>query len=613
MKGRRGPFTRPTLGRVLAGLAGLGALAATATAATGEGWIAVETEHFTVLTGGAPAPAENWARELEMFRLGLSKIMPANAAKLQPVAVVLFPNDAAFQPFKPVQNGRSAPVAGFFARADGVNAIGLSASRQAEETRRVIFHEATHWFSNALDEPLPVWLDEGTAEVYATFHVTGEREFVVGEPPPDSGRLLRAQGLPPLEALVNRPRDRLDLNGGEETARFYAEAWLFVHWLMFGEGSPGTGAILHYREELRATGDPARAFAAAFGGNYGDVQQRLEDYMASGRYIRQKFALAAGEVVRVSAARPVRPGEVEFALGALLLGAQGAPAALPYLQRAVALNPSESRRWSSLAFAQLRNHDDAGALLSLDRATAMGSPDALVWTNRAALRLESHRSGNGMGFRADGPVLGAAAADYRQALALDSLCRAAYVGLAGVAAGAVPADARDVGRLRRGRELFPHDPMIRVGYACVRLAKEPIAAERELQAVLRQKTLSPATRLIAEGALQGQRWTRLAAEIATQSAARNYAAVVQAIDAGLAAGFSEPNRRELVALRRQADQMRRIQDAVDAMNRGEIERARGLLQAVAAEGPATTEIRDETQRLWRECEARRPKARPRRR
>jgi len=56
-------------------------------------------------------------------------------------------------------------------------------------------------------------------------------------------------------------------------------------------------------------------------------------------------------------------------------------------------------------------------------------------------------------------------------------------------------------------------------------------------------------------------------------------------------------------MRRQADQSRRISEAVTAYNAGKFDTARELLHRVLAEPPATGAIRIETERLLKQIAA----------
>ena len=178
-KTRRSVLSRAGLPNVLATVVSLAA-ATGLTRAADEPWIKVTAEYFTILTAAGEPVARKWAIELEQFRRGLQAIFPTPAERLRPVTVVLFKNDRAMEPFVPLENGRPAKMGGLFVRANDVNTIMVSLARNARETRHVILHEAVHWHLSAREGALPLWLDEGLAEVYATFEVPDAKTYTFG-------------------------------------------------------------------------------------------------------------------------------------------------------------------------------------------------------------------------------------------------------------------------------------------------------------------------------------------------------------------------------------------------------------------------------------------------
>jgi tetratricopeptide (TPR) repeat protein len=561
-------------------------------------WTVVNTPHFTVLTSGAVSAAQTWAEELERFRLGLGRIMPANAARLRPVVVVVFPTDKAFRPYKILQNGKPAAIGGYFSRSDSVNAISLAQDSDPKETRRIIFHEATHWFLSTRDEPLPEWLEEGIAEVFSTF-AADEKQFTVGDAIGGHVRYLRAEGLPPLRQLLGTSRGKMNYNDLDRTGQFYAGSWLFAHWVTFGAKAPGEASLARYLELMKSSRDPEAAFAGAFGGDYAAVDRLVLRYLLDGRYVRRRFALPA-EPLAIAAPRPATEGEVEYALGALLLGARGPAAGLPRLRRAAELDAGNPRGWEVLGFAQLRLNDHGAALAAFDHATAAGSRLALVWSNRAALRQETEHAPGDLMRTTDESEFLRDAEDYRRAIELDPRCLHAYQGLAGVVYGLEPRDARDLARLEQGVRLFPTDVWVAMGRAVARLRSDaPAEGEAELRRLLAETSGLPATvRRLGESALEGERLKVLYAHIGRLNGQRRFAELVGELDAALADGtISTQNRSSLRAIRRETDQMRRLDDAVKALNSGRSDEAAALLRAVLAEPPATWIIRKEAQRL----------------
>ena len=568
-------------------------------------WMLVHSRHFTVLTAGSPHTAQLWANDLERFRAGLEEIMPVDPARLAPVVMVIFPNERAFRPYKMLQNGKPAEIGGFFSSADGVNAIGLAIDVDPLETRRLIFHEATHWYFSARDERPPPWLEEGIAEVFSTFLADADH-FMVGDSIVDHVRFLRSGTLLPLEQLLGTARADIDYHEQDRTGRFYAESWLFVHWAMFGDGSPGAGSLARYVKELRTASDPEAAFKDAFGGDYHAIDRKLARYLRGGKYFRRTYVLNKAGLAAAEPPRRATEAETEFGLGALQLGGRGPGAALSHLTVAVRLDPGNTLAWEALGFAQLRLGDRPQALTAFDHAARLGSRDALVWCDRAALRQAAELPAGEFVVTTDTVMFNESATDYRQAIALDPRCQAAYRGLAGVVYGTKPADAADLSRLEQGLRRFPDDTLIAVGAAAARLrVGDRTRAEKELRAIYDGEHIAPTVRQLARSALEGEMLAKLTADFATDQRQRHYARLLTEIDGALAGNLlSRQNRWVLAAQRKQVDQLRRVDEAVDLLNKGQGEKAEAMLKAILDEPPASGIIRLEVERLLKEREDR---------
>jgi tetratricopeptide (TPR) repeat protein len=567
------------------------------------GWLAVHTPHFTVLTAANAKTAERWAADLERFRVGLAEVMPVDPKRLTPVMVVIFPDEKAFRPYKLLQNGKPAEIGGYFARTDYVNAIGLAQDLSGAETRRTIFHEATHWFSSARQERLPVWLEEGVAELFSTF-LADDKQFMVGDALPAHVRYLREVRLPSLARVTNTARDRINYDDRERTGQFYATTWLFTHWAMFGDPSPGPVSLRRYVDELHRGSDPDAAFKTAFGGDYDTIDRQLATYLKKGKYIRKIYPLPQNAVA-MEPPKPATSMEVDYALGALLLVGQGPDAAMPHFLRAIEFAPDDPRGWEALGFVHLQQGRKADAYDAFDHAARAGSKLALVWSNRAALRQEIERVGEFV-LTTDGASFAPAAADFRTAIDLDPLCQAAYQGLAGVTYGVEPFDPKDLVRMERGLRSFPEDRWIAVGRAAALLRSgNASAGEAELKRILEETEHLPLkVRQLAENVLENEKLKTLTVRAERYYREQRFAELVAELDQALIdPTISRQNRAGLRSMRKQADQSRRISEAVTACNAGKLEDALALLHGVLDEQPATGTIRLEAERLLKQITA----------
>lgn len=151
----------------------------------------------------------------------------SESASSSPVRVIVFRSDREF--FRYRSNNASAA---YYLRANGREYIVLGPD--LADGSRPIVHEYVHHVLHRRYQHLPLWLDEGLAEVYST--AAEEQEGLrVGLPPEDRLDWLRMDGfaydLPTLFSVGQNWFD--NVKHLTPRTRFYAESWLLVHMLRF--------------------------------------------------------------------------------------------------------------------------------------------------------------------------------------------------------------------------------------------------------------------------------------------------------------------------------------------------------------------------------------------
>src|SRR5262245_40919193 len=192
-------------------------------------WLKAQSTRFTLIGDASEKEIRNVGMRLEQFREAFSQISsqifsPSVIDSSVPITVVVFKNDSAYRPFKPLHQGNPADVAGHFQSSGDVAYIALATGRGGRDPYAVIFHEYVHALTSVgalpatlgapLPTPLPTWISEGLAEYFSTFEVTGGgKKSRLGAAIPGHARLLRERQLIPLETLL----------AGEQTSPFCVE------------------------------------------------------------------------------------------------------------------------------------------------------------------------------------------------------------------------------------------------------------------------------------------------------------------------------------------------------------------------------------------------------
>jgi tetratricopeptide (TPR) repeat protein len=588
-------------GALIAAVAAI--LAAAPEQAAEPAWVKVTADSFEILTPAGEKVARRWATEFEQFRRGLQEIFPVPTGRLRPVTVVLFPDDRAMAPFVPLEQGRPAKAGGFFVRANEASTIMVSLARNAPETRRIIFHEAGHWHLSAREAALPLWLDEGLAEVFATFALSGPDSFTFGAAIDAHVDLLRGEKLLPLPNLLGVGRDSLLYHEGTRTGIFYAESWALAHYLFFGRQSPGRAAVQRYLELLPVVRSPDDAFLTAFDVDYQGMEHALRRYIAGGAYHTHRYPRAQDAIAGSLRLGPADPADLELAWGSLLLGTRSAAEAEPHLGRAAALAPADARAWELLGHIAMARKDFPAAQTLLGKAAAAGSRSALVYHNLAVARLPELLEPPLPGAIVDPEAMDRAAADFRRAIMLAPAHVASYEGLAGVQHGMATPLAADIELLERGRRYAPGNVMLEAGIAAGECRAGRVAAGRaRLERLCAQQPDSVDPGMIyARSILASETLRADVEEINRLTADHRLDEVIATADRALARPLDPVQRQSFVAVRRRAADTQKIAAAVDLANRGRVAEARRDLRELLDHEPERS-IAQEAGRLLRELE-----------
>ena len=569
-----------------------------------EKWLKVSTRHFTILTSAQATDAKQWAGRLEQFQWALQVVVPVPEEQLPPVIVMLFKNDRALEPYKPLEHGKPAHVAGYFVRTDEINAIALSLASDDAQTRHVIFHEAVHWHLSALERPQPLWLSEGLAETYATFEMPDAERFTFGQAISDHVGLLRAKGPLPLVELLSVGRDSLQYNERQRAGIFYAESWALVHYLVFGADAPGLPSITAYLNLLQTASDPEKAFQSAFGGDYAAVGARLKKYVGGGTYVKRTYPIVKIGNEPTMQVTPAPPAEVELARGLLLFGARSPGEAEPHLRRAAELAPGDPRPWEQLGYIAIVRNDIPAARENFNRAVASGSKSPVVFFNLAVSRLPARDDPLSAFGATDTGAAEEAAANYRQAIALAPAYESAYAGLGGITYVLENVPATDVGTLSHGRVLWPNNACIEMGLGAAELRTGHGAQGRDrLERLLQRGELHPPQiARVVRSILDAETLKADTDKIDRLFNEQHFREAVEVIDAALLRDLDPPNRSAMLEARRRALGFQKIAGAVELLNGNKIAKAKAMLSEIVSSTEETKIVATQARMLLQQIE-----------
>jgi len=304
-------------------------------------WFEVRTTHFHTYSCGPTQAVARLTARLEQFREAYSGLAGNEAVASPPVVVMAFPNRALLQGFLPLYQGKPANLAAFFARGSDENLIVLHLSDSEPGALGSIFHEYSHLLLRRNEQFWPMWLNEGMAEIYSTFEVTGNHSARIGLPLEGHLRVLAHEPLRPLAELLAVTRQSPQYNERERQGMFYAESWLLAHFLMLGDNPAHQAQFGLLTTFLRQGQSSISAFTNAFHTPLPVIETQLRRYLERGRFEPLRLAVKPDlHALQALSTRGLTPVEVHFRLGDVLLRIGRPEAAESCFREALRLAPA---------------------------------------------------------------------------------------------------------------------------------------------------------------------------------------------------------------------------------------------------------------------------------
>lgn len=318
-------------------------------------WKRFETPRFVLWSDASPRAARELLTELEAFRaqfLGFTGLVPQVAERPD---VVLFASNGEFDPYKPRYHGRTEEgIAGWFNGSRVQPQIALS----VDDSKRVIYHEFVHALYGELGWDVPLWFNEGSAELFSTFQMRHGVAYF-GREVEAHVDLLHHYRLMPLPDLFSITNTSPEYNEGSRQGLFYAESWALVHFLACNR-DPAWRVRLNTFLALLASGRPPdeTTFRQAFGISTGTMLKRLDDYIYGGVYLISRSRVNEAGIERDITVRPATPDEINLELTILDASVhhdgRGEYALLTYAEQ----HPKSARAQEALASVAVAKGDE---------------------------------------------------------------------------------------------------------------------------------------------------------------------------------------------------------------------------------------------------------------
>lgn len=186
-------------------------------------WIRVTTPEFELFTTAGEKKAKETIQHFEQVRQFFLKASPVRGPADFPVRIVEFGSNEQYQPFRP-----GGGTAAYFLATPARDYIVLGP--EASGNYPVATHEYMHLIIRHSGLKIPIWLNEGWADVYSTLRPMG-KETAVGDLLADRMQILTHTKWLDFNDLTSTTRDSPNYHEASRIGIFYAESWALTHML----------------------------------------------------------------------------------------------------------------------------------------------------------------------------------------------------------------------------------------------------------------------------------------------------------------------------------------------------------------------------------------------
>lgn len=285
-------------------------------AGAGDTWYQASSSHFTVVSDGGEQRARMVAEELELFRRAFEAVLRVRVESGKPFVVMAANSEGSLRrliPWSWERRGGARPEGVYFAGEDEDWAV---LRTDVANPTSVIVHEYVHSLARLNLSGLPLWFDEGLAQLYGASRVEPDGIRVGGLLSAWQVTALRNAKLLPVADLMTVGRGSPDYTDRKRAGVFYAESLLLTHFLLLGDDGSHRAGLDRFLELLDEGASDHEALVRAFGGPE-TLDKGLRAYLDQGQFPYAKLTARASDLP--ISVRKLRPAEAAARLAEFML------------------------------------------------------------------------------------------------------------------------------------------------------------------------------------------------------------------------------------------------------------------------------------------------------
>jgi hypothetical protein len=336
-------------------------------ATAAEHWIKLRTENFEMYTSNSAPQAVAVLQNLEDVRSMFSTMGWFNTRRAEAIKIIAFRSESEFAPYR----DNEAAVA-FFQRMRNSDYIVIQDLKPEHSGTAV--HELAHLAMDRAGFTLPLWLNEGLADLYSTLDSV-DGAPVIGKSLSARLTVLANQPWIDLRTLTGATPDSRYYTQRDDLAIFYAESWALTHMLALNERY--SGRFQQFLSSLSSGKSASQAFRDVYGKSERAVALDLRAYLRRRALPVSLPSMSRRKNEQNPVVQEIGLTGAELLLAGLLASHQSSAAAAR--ERLVTLSrnyPLMAEVDESLAWLDLREGRRRDAWMHFQAALEKGSKDA---------------------------------------------------------------------------------------------------------------------------------------------------------------------------------------------------------------------------------------------
>lgn len=333
-----------------------------------------ESDHFELITDGSKGRAQEILGQFERVRSFFMRVMTLQDPLMKP-RIVVFGSDKEFREYSP-----NEVAAAYYLASPNRDMIAIGGTQREDDQRKAV-HEYLHMLNRQTELNLPLWMNEGIAELYSTIQPTGKK-IQVGAAIGNHILLLRNEWLD-LAQVIDVDHGSPIYNRRAHAGAFYAMSWALTHMLSLGaDYKAGYSKVT---AGIAAGKSTAELLPEVYGKSIKQIESDLRAYIQSNSVMTLVFDLQFDKTYDKIPPREASAYEWAIARADLLAGTGKHELAKSRLEALTQQEANRPEAWESLAFlhwmARQENHQKLSAE-ALMKAQGLKStnPNLAYWS-----------------------------------------------------------------------------------------------------------------------------------------------------------------------------------------------------------------------------------------